>query len=134
MTTYVLHDYPLSLVAGLSSGEVTNGGRGKTKADFLGQYAEGWSTGDTEKITGACASGFEFHDHERGAVLRADFADYHQAFVDQNGSTMKLTGVISHELGDKLVACCVWEAGTLRGTGLITVGNEGVEREEVTTL
>ena len=44
---------------------------------------------------------------------------------------MRITGVVSYEVGNKLMACCDWEAGDVRGTGLITVGDEGVEREVV---
>jgi hypothetical protein len=47
---------------------------------------------------------------------------------------MDITGVVAYEVGDKLVACCLWRAGGVRGTGLITVRDDGVEREQVSVL
>lgn len=105
-----------------------------TKADYLQRYAEGWTMGDVEKILGATAPGYRFGDPNQGPVARDRFLGYHRSFVKQCGSTMMLSGVLAYEVGDKLVACCVWEAGGLRGTGLITVGETGVEREDVALL
>ena len=105
----------------------------KTKVNFLGTYAEGWATGDAQKILGAAAPGFVFTD-PNGSVARDAFAGYHAKFVEQYGSAMALSGVVAYEVGDRLVACCVWEAGSLKGTGLIVVGAEGVEREDVVLL
>ena len=101
--------------------------------ELLGQYAQGWGTGDTEKILGAAADNFTFKDPEE-EVPRKNFSGYHKGFCAKYGSTMQITGVVAHFIGDNLVACCVWEAGELKGTGLITVGSQGVEREEVAIL
>ena len=49
--------------------------------------------------------------------------------MSQFGNTMSITGKIAYEVGDKLMTAYFWEAGSLRGTGLATVGARGVERE-----
>lgn len=103
------------------------------KAEHLGAYAEGWATGDTGKILGAATADFVFTDPD-GPVSRERFRKYHGSFMEANGSSMDITGVVAHAVGDKLVACCLWEAGEVRGTALITVGDEGVEQEEVSIL
>jgi hypothetical protein len=103
------------------------------QAQYLGQYAEGWTTGDTARILDSAAPGFVFTDPD-GAVPKATFPAYHARFKEQAAPTMNITGVVTYEVGDKLLACCYWEAGQIRGTGLITVGNDGVEREDVAVL
>jgi hypothetical protein len=103
------------------------------KSQLLGEYAEGWATGDTGKILAAAAPDFVFTDPD-GPVRRERFEEYHGGFKAENGPTMDLSGVVTYEVGEKLVACCLWQAGGVRGTGLITVGESGVEREDVSIL
>jgi hypothetical protein len=103
------------------------------KQQFLGQYAEGWATGDTAKILDAAAPDFVFIDPDQ-SVPAARFEEYHGTFKGQAGPTMDITGVVAYEVGGKLVACCLWRAGEVRGTGLITVRDDGVEREQVSVL
>jgi hypothetical protein len=107
----------------------------KTKEEYLGQYAEGWGMGNTELIESSVSDGYEFRgDPNKPLVSRKEFGEYHRAFVGQLGSTMEISGVAAYEVGDKLVACCLWTAGGLHGTGLITVGDDGVEREDIAIL
>ena len=105
----------------------------QTKMDYLNQYAGGWGSGDTKEIESSTANGYVFNDPD-SKVSRDQFADYHRSFMEKYGSTMAISGVVAYEVGDKLIACCVWEAGEVRGTGLITVSDEGVEREDVVIL
>jgi len=102
----------------------------RTKAEALGLYAKGWTDGNLNEILEAAAPGFRFGDPDR-EVSRDEFPAYYQGFTAAQGATVRLTGVVSYEVGNKLMACCDWEAGDVRGTGLITVGDEGVEREVV---
>ena len=105
----------------------------RTKQENLALYAEGWANGDAEKVLQAVAPSYQYGD-PNGQASREEFREFHRNFISQYGDTMSINGVVSYEVGDKLVAGFVWEAGDLRGTGLITVGAHGVEREECTLL
>ena len=111
----------------------------RSRTDSLGLYAEGWTEGDADKILSACATSFQFGDPEKGPVLRQAFAAYFREFEQTvgraaSGTFMDIEGVVAFEAGDKLVACCRWTTGAAKdvvGTGLIVVGDRGVEREDV---
>ncbi len=112
-----------------------------TEQEFLGAYAEGWTKGDVDKILDACAPNFRFGDPNQGAIGLAAFRDYFAGFKKQvgeaEGTFMDLTGIAAYEVGDKLIACCTWRTGTRKdvvGNGLIVVGPNGVEREDVVLL
>lgn len=107
----------------------------RTKQDWLGEYADGWTAGNTEKILSSTGEGFQFGDPgEEKPVAKAEFEEYHRKFVETHGSFMDITGVVAYEYGGKLIAACVWAVPGVRGTGLIVVGDNGVERENVEIL
>ena len=54
--------------------------------------------------------------------------------VWESSDTMSITGLVSYDVGDKLMAGFLFEAGGFRGIGLITVGAHGVEREQCSLL
>ena len=99
----------------------------RTKQENLALYTEGWANGDAEKVLQAVAPSYQYGD-PLGQASREEFREFHRDF--KYGDTMSIDGVVSYEVGDKLMAGFIWGAGDLRGTGLITVGANGVEREE----
>ncbi len=48
----------------------------RTKQEYLGLYAEGWTNGDIDKILGALAPGFQFGDPQKGSISRENFREY----------------------------------------------------------
>ena len=113
----------------------------RTKEQFLGLYAEGWCEGNLDKILEATAPEFYFNDPQQGAILRDNFKEYFEGFKKQVGQTgetfMDLSGVIAYEAGELLMACCTWKTGANKaivGNGLITVGDDGVRREDVVLI
>jgi len=111
-----------------------------TKQEYLGLYAEGWAKGDLAKIIEATAPGYQFGDPAQGAIAKEKFSAYFDNFKKQVGQSgdvfMKIDGVIAYEVADHLIACCRWETTGQKmiGTGLISVGANGVEREDVVLL
>ncbi|MEE9247069.1 MAG: hypothetical protein V3U79_00015 [Dehalococcoidia bacterium] len=110
----------------------------QTKEQFLSLYAEGWTNGDVDKILGVLAPGFQFGDPQKGSISRENFREYFEGFkkeVGQSGETfMDLSGIVAYESGEALVACCTWKTGVdknIVGNGLIIVGDDGVQREDV---
>ena len=112
-------------------------------SDFIGAYAEGWTTGDAAKIIGATAPGFVFDDPNAGEISRDAFADYLQALSSawdelaggpRDGNFLDLTEVVVGETEDGANVWCWWEApgAGISGSGLIKVGPEGVTSEKIT--
>ena len=109
-----------------------------TKEQFLGLYAEGWTEGNVDKILEASAPGYQFGDPQKGLIPRGNFREYFEGFkkeVGQSGETfMDLSGIASYHVGGLLLACCTWKTGVNKnvvGNGLIVVGDDGVQREDV---
>lgn len=111
-----------------------------TKQESLGLYAEGWTKGNLAKILEATAPGYQFGDPQQGAITKNKFPAYFDSFKKQVGQSgdvfMKIDGVVAYEVWGNLIVCCRWETTgqKLVGTGLISVGANGVEREDVAIL
>ena len=110
--------------------------------DFIGAYAEGWTTGDFDKILGATAPGYILDDPSAGQITRESLLGYLEelsATLDQlrggprDGNFLDLTEVAVDETEDGATVWCWWEApGTgVGGSGLIKVGPEGVLSEKL---
>ena len=110
-----------------------------TAADYLGLYAEGWTSGRAETVLRAVADEFIFDDPNAGAIPKAGFADYmsafHEAVKSLTGGSlpeplMELSEVLTQESDGILTAWCWWAVpGTeLKGAGLIKVGAGGAPR------
>ena len=112
-------------------------------ADHLGAYAEGWTNGDADKIAGAVSDDFVFDDPNEGTIGKAGIAAHLAGMkeavaslrgADYSGPLMDLTEVTTSEDGGILTAWCWWSVpGTpLQGSGLIKVGDSGVQSEKIT--
>ncbi len=112
-------------------------------ADHLGAYAEGWTNGDADKIIGSVSDGFVLDDPNASKVGKVDLANYLAGMKeavasirgeDYSGLFMELTEVTTGEDGGVLTAWCWWSIpGTpLQGSGLIKVGDDGVQSEKLT--
>jgi len=44
--------------------------------DYLGQYAEGWTKGDAQIITGSLADNYQLDDPNAGMINKQGFASY----------------------------------------------------------
>ena len=44
--------------------------------DYLGQYAEGWTKGDSQIILGSLADSYQLDDPNAGTINKQGFADY----------------------------------------------------------
>ncbi len=111
-------------------------------ADHLGAYAEGWTNGDADKITGAVSDDFVFDDPNEGKVGKADFANHlagmKEAVASMRGEVylgpfMELTEVTTSEDGGVLTAWCWWSVpGTaFQGASLIKANDGGVQSEKL---
>ncbi len=111
-------------------------------SDFIGAYAEGWTTGDAAKIVSATAPDYVFDDPNSGKITREAFADYFQGLsstLDElrggapEGNFLDLTEVVIQETENGAIVWAWWEApGTgIGGSGLIEVGPEGVTSEKI---
>ena len=105
----------------------------RAKQENLALCAEEWANGDAEKVLQAVAPSYQYGD-PNGQASREEFREFHRNFISKYSDTMSINGVVSYEVEDKLMAAFIWGAGDLRGTGLITVGAQGVEREECALL
>ena len=113
-----------------------------TISDFIGAYAEGWTTGDASKILSATAPGYVLDDPNAGKITRDGFAEYLQglsATLDElrggppQGNFLDLSEVVVQEIEDGATIWGWWETpGTgVEGSGLIKVGPEGVLSEKI---
>ncbi len=111
-------------------------------ADHLGVYTDGWTNGDADKIIGALSDDFMLDDPNEGRFGKADITKYlaglKEAIAsvrgkDYSGPLMELTEITTRENGDVLTALCWWSipGTTLRGAGVIEVGDEGVQSERL---
>lgn len=114
-----------------------------TISDFIGAYAEGWTTGDAGKIVAATAPDYVFDDPNVGQIRRDDLPDYIRdlsSALDElrgggrDGNFLDLSEVVIDETSDGATVWCWWEApGTgIGGSGLIKVGPQGVTSEKIT--
>jgi hypothetical protein len=114
-----------------------------SKADHLGAYAEGWITGDGDKLMSALADEYVLDDPNHGRVAKADMAAYFEgmkAIVRElrggkdGPQLLELTEVLTGEEDGILTAWCWWTApGTdIAGGGLIQVSDNGVVSERLT--
>jgi hypothetical protein len=121
-----------------------------TRAAFLKAYGRGWQLGDAGQILAAAAPGFVCEDPVAGAIARAEFPAYLDAFkaravalrASQSASPGKvLTGELMAfsdfavaEARDETTAWAWWRVpGTsLQGAGLIRIGDDGVRLERMT--
>jgi hypothetical protein len=114
-----------------------------TISDFIGAYAEGWTTGNAEKILSATAPDYVFDDPNAGEISRDAFPEYMRQLssgLDEirgsswAGNFLDLTEVVIDETEEGATVWCWWEApGTpIGGSGLIKVGRDGVISEKIT--
>jgi hypothetical protein len=109
--------------------------------DYLGQYAEGWSKGDSQIIVGSLADNYQLDDPNAGTINKQGFADYlagmWQVVEGIRGKTddplIELTEIITQEDGGILTAWAWWTVpGTpIQGSALIKVGDQGVISERL---
>ena len=109
--------------------------------DYLGQYAEGWTKGDAQIITGSLADSYQLDDPNAGMFDKQAFADYlagmWQMVEGIRGKTsdplLDITEVVTQE-DQGVITAWVWWAvpGTpIQGSGLIKVGDQGVLSERL---
>jgi hypothetical protein len=114
-----------------------------SKADYLAAYAEGWTTGNSDKIVSALADEYVLDDPNHGRVAKADMKSYldgMKATVSElrggkeEEQFLQLTEVLTGEEGGTLSAWCWWTVpGTsIGGGGLIKVSDKGVVSERLT--
>lgn len=111
--------------------------------DHLAAYAEGWTTGDADKILGCTTDDYFFDDPNSGPVPKAGFAAYLAGLKEtvasirgdsaDDGTFMELSEVVTSEVDGVLTAWCWWSIpGTpIQGAGLIKVGDDGVRSERI---
>lgn len=112
-------------------------------ADYLGKYAEGWSSGDADVILQAVTDDYKFDDPKAGKISKQEFSDYlsnMKASVKAScggnlpAPFMQLSEVVTSEHDGNIKAWCWWEIpGTdIKGAGLIKVEPSGVYSEVIT--
>ena len=112
-------------------------------ADYLGQYAEGWTTGDVKTILGAVTDNYIFDDPNAGKVAKTEFAEYLEGMKNTARSLLggnlpqpflAISEVVTQENEGLIDAWVWWEVpGTgIQGGGLIKVGDDGVKSEVIT--
>lgn len=112
-------------------------------AEYLADYAKGWSMGDASTILRSASQDYVFDDPNVGKISRDEFADYlaqmKETVRSQLGGKlpemfMELSEVVTLEEDGAVTAWCWWAIpGTaIRGSGLIKVGSEGVRSEVIT--
>ena len=114
-----------------------------SKADHLAAYAEGWTTGNTDKLISALADNYVLDDPNHGRVAKGEMAAYldgMKAAVSElrggkeEAQFLALSEVLTGEEDGELAAWCWWSVpGTsLAGGGLIKVSDDGVVSERLT--
>ncbi len=109
--------------------------------DYLGQYAEGWTKGDVQIITGSLADSYQMDDPNAGMINKQAFAGYLAGMREMvegiRGKTseplLEITEVVTQEEQGVLTAWVWWAApGTpIQGSGLIKVSDQGVLSERL---
>jgi len=109
--------------------------------DYLGQYAEGWTKGDAQIITGSLADNYQLDDPNAGMINKQGFAEYlsgmWQVVEGIRGKTsdplLDITEVVTQEDQGVITAWVWWTVpGTpIQGSGLIKVGDQGVLSERL---
>jgi hypothetical protein len=114
-----------------------------SKADHLAAYAEGWTTGNSDKILSALSDNYVLDDPNHGRVAKGDMAAYldgMKATVNElrggkeEAQFLALSEVVTGEEDGALTAWCWWTVpGTsIQGGGLIKVADDGVVSERLT--
>jgi hypothetical protein len=114
-----------------------------SKADHLAAYAEGWTTGNSDKILSALSDTYVLDDPNHGRVAKGDMAAYLDGMKATVGELrggkeeaqfLALSEVVTGEEDGKLTAWCWWTVpGTsIQGSGLIKVSDDGVVSERLT--
>ncbi len=114
-----------------------------SKADHLAAYAEGWSTGNSDKVVASLADSFVLDDPNHGRVSKAEMSGYMdgmKAMVTElrggkeDAQLLALTEVLTSDADGVLTASCWWAVpGTsIEGGGLIKVSDDGVVSERLT--
>ena len=115
----------------------------RTKAEFLGKYAAGWTEGNIAQIAVATALSYAFDDPNVGHMIHG--LEFRRYFADLSAQVLKLRGpnhrghfmdiseLVTKEEGGVLTAWCWWHIpGThIQGSGLIKVGDGGVLSEKI---
>jgi hypothetical protein len=114
-----------------------------SKADHLAAYAEGWTTGNSDKILSALADDYVLDDPNHGRVAKGDMAAYLDGMKatvaelrggKEEDQFLALSEVVTGEEDGELTAWCWWTVpGTsIAGGGLIKVSDDGVVSERLT--
>ena len=114
-----------------------------SKADHLAAYAEGWTTGNSDKIISTLADSYVLDDPNHGRVAKGEMAAYldgMKALVSElrggvaQAQFLALTEVVTGEADGELTAWCWWSIpGTsIGGGGLIKVSDDGITSERLT--
>ncbi len=114
-----------------------------SKTDHLAAYAEGWTTGNNDKILSALADNYVLDDPNHGRVTKGEMAAYldgMKATVSElrsgkeEAQFVALSEVLTGEEDGELTAWCWWTVpGTsIEGGGLIKVSDDGVVSERLT--
>ena len=80
--------------------------------DYLGQYAEDWTKGDSQIILGSLADSYQLDDPNAGTINKQGFADYLAGMWQvvegirgkTNDSLLAITGVVTTEEAGGLAA------------------------------
>ena len=114
-----------------------------SKADHLAAYAEGWSTGNIDKILSALADNYVLDDPNHGRVTKGEMAAYIEGMKatvselrsgKEEAQFVALSELQTGEEDGELTAWCWWAVpGTsIEGGGLIKVSDDGVVSERLT--
>lgn len=114
-----------------------------SKADHLAAYAEGWTTGNSDKLLSALAENYILDDPNHGRVAKGEMVAYldgMKALVSElrggkeEAQLLELTEVLTGEEDGELSVWCWWAVpGTsIEGGGLIKVSDNGVVSERLT--
>ncbi len=112
------------------------------RADFLQQYAEGWSKGDANILVESLDDSYQLDDPNSGSIPKTGISGYLAGLVELvdniRGSSgqqpfMELTEVVTSEEGNLLTAWTWWSIPntSIQGAGLIKVGDNGVVSERL---
>jgi hypothetical protein len=106
-------------------------------SEYFDRYMEGWTKGDVELLLSACAEDFVLDDAIDGRFTKAELPAY---LGSLGGGALKITDVVTQEIGGLETAWCWWslEAPTgaslasQEGAALAEVGQDGVHWQKVT--